>query len=280
MAYKTLLAHVADPNRNGKLLAAAIPLARSMDAHLIGLSVLPPFVVMPGSEGSGASVTIDDHRTAYAADMAGLKESFAGATQGQTFQSEWREADPVFDSVSKVLLDQGRSADLIIAMQQDPKWSYSHLIEDNVRIAMQAGRPVLLVPNEGQIELPAKRITVAWNGKREAVRAVYDALPMLQAANAVNVLWINPEKDTSHAGDLPGDDICMALARHGVKCEASRASAIGADVGPELLRQSAAFGSNLLVMGCYGHSRLRELILGGASRHVLSAMNLPVLLSH
>lgn len=280
MSYKTLLAHVADPTRIERLLKAAIPLARSMDAHLVGLSVLPPYVVMPGGETSGASITIDEHRIAYQSEMRQLKESFLTATAGQTFPSEWREADSVFESVSSVVLDHGRSVDLMIASQQDPKWSYSHLMEDNVRIAMQAGRPLLLVPNAGELRLPAKRVTVAWNARREAVRAVFDALPMLQAADSVNVLWINPEREKHLAGDLPGDEICMTLARHGVKCEASSATAIGADVGPELLRQATAYGSDLIVMGCYGHSRLREFILGGVSRHVLAAAQIPVLLSH
>ena len=110
---------------------------------------------------------------------------------------------------------------------------------------------------------------------------MFDAMPLLRLAEAVNVIWINPESEPGTAGDLPAAELCAMLARHGVKCEATQASAIGADVGSELLRQAAAFGSDLLVMGCYGHSRLREFILGGASRHILQHTAVcPYCLSH
>jgi nucleotide-binding universal stress UspA family protein len=139
---------------------------------------------------------------------------------------------------------------------------------------------VLVVPNTGKAAAPAKTITVAWNGRRESARAVFDALPLLKAADDVNVVWINPEQDRAVSGDIPAAELCTTLARHHVKCQASLATAIGGDVGAELLRQASAFGSDLLVMGCYGHSRLREFILGGASRDILKNMRLPVLMSH
>jgi nucleotide-binding universal stress UspA family protein len=144
---------------------------------------------------------------------------------------------------------------------------------------MESGRPVLIIPNSGTASLPAKRVTVAWNGKREAARAVFDAMQFLERADDVNVVSINPEKEGAVL-DLPTAEICAALSRHGIKAQGSQSHAIGPDVGGELLRQASAFGSDLLVMGCYGHSRLREFILGGASRHVLSEMRIPILMSH
>ncbi|MFM9942876.1 MAG: universal stress protein [Hyphomicrobiaceae bacterium] len=279
MTYKTILLHLHDIRRAERLLRAAVPLVRAMDAHLIALSVVPPFVVVPAVDGMGTTVSIDAHREAYRGEMAQLKAKFLDATAAQPLRAEWREADALFGSVAGMVVEHGRCADLIVASQADPDWGSSSLIEDPVRIAMESGRPLLLVPNSGAVTLPPKRITIAWNGRREAARAVFDARSLVRHADEVNVTWINPGQDPA-AGDLPTAEICATLARHGAKVQASQATAPGADVGRELLRQAAAFGSDLLVMGCYGHSRLREFVLGGASRDVLAGMTLPVLLSH
>jgi nucleotide-binding universal stress UspA family protein len=280
MTYKTILVHLHDRRRARRLLDAAIPLARKMNAHLTGLCVLPPFVVVPMTEAGGASVTVEEHRTRYRADMTALKDAFVTATTGCDFPTEWREADAGLITAANAIVGHARTADLFVTSQQDREWEYSNMLEEPDRIAIESGRPLLLVPNTGKVALPAKRVTVAWNGRRESVRAVFDALPLLQLAEDVNVVWINPEDDPIAAGDLPAAEICATLARHGVKCQASQASAFGADVGPELLRQARAFGSELLVMGCYGHSRFREFVLGGASRDVMKEAGIPVLMSH
>lgn len=280
MTYKTLLVHMHDQSRAGRLLQAAVPLARGAGAHLIGLAVLPPVVVVPSMDGFGTSATFDEHRTAYQAEMAALKAMFAEATRDLPSPAEWREADAGFDSAAGIIIEHARTVDLLIACEKDPAWAHSTTLEAPERLAIECGRPVLLVPNSGKVAFPPKRITVAWNGRREAARATFDALPLLQAADDVDVVWIDPERDQPSAGDVPAGEICVALARHDVKCQASRASAPDGNAGAELLRQAGAFGADLLVMGAYGHSRLTELVLGGASRHVLGHMTLPILMSH
>ena len=280
MTYKTILVHVHDQKRADRLLEAAVPLARAFDAHLIGLSVLPPIIVLPAGDGAGLSVTIDEHRIAYRADMNRMKETFAEASRGNAFPSEWREADAQLGTVAGEVIDHGRCADLVIASQKQSDWVNSHLLEQPDRIALECGRPVLLLPNAGNLRLTPKRITLAWNGRREAARATFDALPLLKLADVVNVLSINPGDDPTSSRDMPGAEICSALSRHGVKCEASQATAFGPDVGTEILRLAKAFGSDLLVMGCYGHSRLREITVGSVTRTVLAGMAIPVLMAH
>jgi nucleotide-binding universal stress UspA family protein len=279
MTYKTILVHLHDKDRAHRLLEAAVPLARASDAHLIGLAVLPPFVTIPAGDGAGVSITIDEHRHAYQRDMQTLKQTFETVTKGQTFAAEWREDDAQFGTVPGIVIEQARAADLIVASQKSPEWAHSNLMEAPERLGLESGRPVLLIPNKGDFHLPPKRVTIAWNGRREAARAVFDALPLLRRADAVSVLSVNPD-NALFSGDLPGAEICATLARHGVKCEATQAGAIEPDVGVEIQRLAKAFGSDLLVMGCYGHSRLREFILGGASRDVLTQMTMPVLMSH
>ena len=279
MTYKTILVHLHDERRAQRLLDAVVPLARGTRAHLIGLTVMPPFVVIPAMDGTGVTVSVDQHREAYGIEIATLKQKFEQATRGETFTAEWREADASFGTVAGTILDHARTADLVVASQADPDWRFSSMLEEPERIAIESGRPLLLIPNKGTMHLPPRNITVAWNGGREAVRAVFDAMPMLATAQNVDVVWINPEKEPQ-AGDVPTAEVCAMLSRQGIKCSASHVSAASGDVGQELLRQAGAQGSDLLVMGCYGHSRLREFVLGGASRQVMQHATIPVLLSH
>ena len=280
MSYKTILVQLTDPRRARRLFDAVLPMARSMDAHVVGLCVVPPYVVVPASDMGASSVTVDAHREAYQAEMALLKTAFITAVKGEAFQHEWLELDAGFASAASTIITLARAVDLVVTSQRDADWRYSDMLEEPDRIAIESGRPLLLIPNTGKITMPAKRITVAWNGTRESARAVFDALPLLQQADDVNVVWINAAADRDATGDLPAAEICTALVRHGVKCQASPVSVVDTDIGHELRRQASVFGSDLLVMGCYGHTRLREFILGGASRDVFVSASIPVLLSH
>lgn len=275
MTYKTILLHCHDAQRASRLLGTAVPLARGMDAHLVGLGVLPPYIVVPATDGAGASMTVEEHRVVYAEDLKAMRAAFEAATTGPGRPGEWREADAMFNPVANMVIQHGRAADLVIISQADTSWAQSAMIEDPERVVLETGRPVLIVPNAGECAMPPGKVTVAWNGGREAARAVFDALPILKLAQAVDVVWIDPEGE----GEVPAAEITAALARHGVKCQASKAASDG-DAGAALLAQAKAFGSTLLVMGCYGHSRLREFVLGGASRYVLRNMTIPVFMSH
>ncbi len=280
MTYKTILLHLHDIERAPRLIEVAASLARVMDAHLIALCVVPPYGVIPAMEGSGTTVTVEEHRDAYRLEMAQLKAIFDRETRSHVATSEWREADAGFGTALDRIIEHGRACDLVIASQANQSWAYSAHLEEPARLVIEIGRPVILVPNSGPLKSPPKRVTIAWNGRREAARAVFDSLPMLTGAEEIQVLWVDPERDQPHSGDLPGADLSATLARHGVKCVVSQASAVNTDVGREMLRQADAFGSDLLVMGAYGHSRFREFLLGGASRDVLSVMNRLVLMSH
>ena len=280
MTYKTILLHLHDPARADRLLDATMPLVRAMDAHLIGLCVMPPYVVLPGGEVGVATMTVDAHRDAYQADINKLKARFTEVTRLNAARAEWREADANFATASGVIIEHGRVADLVVVSQKDKNWTLSDFLEEPERIAIETGRPVLLVPNTGKPVSPPKRATIAWNGKREAARAVFDALPLLKGTDEVNILWVHPERDQPHAGDIPGAELSATLSRHGIKCVASQTSANDGNIGHELLRQASAFGSDLLVMGAYGHSRMREFVLGGASREMLLQMDRLVLMSH
>ena len=147
-------------------------------------------------------------------------------------------------------------------------------------VVMAAGRPVLIVPYMGTHERTGKRVVIAWNASREAARAVNDSLPLLETADEVHVLVLDVDASNVENAPLPGADICLHLARHGIDAQAHHVQATEIDVANLLLSQVADMDGDLLVMGGYGHSRLREIMLGGATRDVLAQMTVPVLMSH
>jgi nucleotide-binding universal stress UspA family protein len=139
---------------------------------------------------------------------------------------------------------------------------------------------VLVLPYIGPAASFGERAFVAWDASREAARAVNDALPLLRRAKQVGVLTVNPRPWPFGHGEEPGGDIGLHLARHGVKVEVQRIEAPDIDPGNAILSHLADRSADLLVMGAYGHSRLREFVLGGVTRTILGEMTVPVLMSH
>lgn len=279
MSYKTILMHCNDKRRIAPLAAATASLAEQFQAHLLALSVAPPPIVAMDGPGVPPMI-IDAHCERYRADNPVMKSAFEAAASGRAFTAEWREDEAGTFGVAECIMPYARTADLVVASQTDAGWFGSVTLDVPDRLAIESGRPVLIIPNEGAHDRPCDRVLVAWNARRESTRAIFDALPLLKAAKDVRVVWVNPQLERENAHDLPTAEICAALARHGVKCQAAEEVATSAGVGDTLLACAKDFDADLLVMGCYGHTRLREFVFGGASRHVLKHMPLPVLMSH
>ena len=179
----------------------------------------------------------------------------------------------------QVVLDHARAADLVIASQADPDWKFSDILDFPEALALGTGRPVLVVPTIANAASMPRVVTMAWNGRKEAARALADALPLLKPAAIVNVLTVSdgaPEPE----GFLPDTEIATALARHGVNVRLSEVMATEYTIGEEIRIRANELQSDLLVMGCYGHSRFREYALGGVTRHMLREMTIPILFSH
>lgn len=188
---------------------------------------------------------------------------------------EWRSA--IDDPVDAMTL-HARYADLVVVGQTDPSGNLQVAADFPERLVLAAGRPVLILPYVGRFATIGKRILIAWKPSREATRAVTDAIPFLQRADNVHVMAMNPK--AGEYGTVPGADIGLYLARHGVRVEVKMDYGAEVDVGNELLSRAADLGADLIVMGGYGHSRLKELVLGGATRTILESMTVPVLMSH
>jgi nucleotide-binding universal stress UspA family protein len=282
MAHKTILVHCNDKKRVGRIVGAAVELAARSQAHVVGLSISPPFLVIPaGMPGTPDTLALDERAQVYRGDNPAMKAAFQAEFEGKTLTFEWREEDAGASTMAEAVIGHARAADLIVAAQRDWRLSVSVSLDVGDRLALAAGRPVLLVPNEGVHSGIGSRVVVAWNGRREAARAAFDAIPLLQKAKEVKVLRIDPhsEDEGRDAVAFAATDLCAALARHGITCEAVAAASDG-NVGATLLNRTIEYRADLLVMGCYGHSRLGEFVFGGATRHVLSHMTIPVLISH
>ncbi|WP_179137056.1 universal stress protein [Candidatus Entotheonella palauensis] len=276
MAIKDLVVHVDSSQAVQKRLEAAIRIAQTHDAHLTGLYVIPTTDFPAFMEVPSAFEAIQKVRQYRQQEAETSRAAFEEATHRAGVSAEWRCAE---GELTEKLGESARYSDLVILGQHNPdEHDANQGLAD--RLVLEVGRPCLVIPYIGARETLGQRVLVAWNARREAVRAVNDALPILQAADRAVVLSVNLAYGEDGEGDIPSADICHHLARHGVKAEAETTVAKDIDVGSLLLSHAADMGADMIVMGAYGHSRFREMVLGGVSREMFRTMTVPVFMSH
>lgn len=281
MAYKSILVHLNNEGRVARLMGAAMQLALPANSHVTGLFVVPAAPakspLLPMISGNAISGAID----AYRKTGDRIRTAFDQATNGQPVVAEWRLHQAKRPGYVEAVLDHARSADIVVTAQKESDWDYADMFDVPDWLAMDSGRPVLIVPKAGALDSIGERIVVAWNNSRESARAVFDALPLLLKARAVTVLSVEESAKPEVTSEIAGAEIGATLARHGVKVEVQQVKpGARGDAGIELLAQVTAHRADLLVMGCFGRSRFREFVLGGASRHVLQNATVPVLMAH
>lgn len=278
MTYKTILVHLNDERRVAGLIDAATHIGQRHDAHVIALYVMPPIPTY-GPTAFGAGYIQAGLKT-FREEADRVHKAFEEASRGRPIVPEWRIVEPGERTVADCVIEQGRCSDLVILGQRDRSFDFSSVLDVPERVVVECGRPVLVIPNAGRFPRIGGRITVAWNTRREASRAIFDALPLLMEADRVRILWVNPQQEARVARDLPGAEIAATLARHGVKCEVASTVSGDIGIGDVILSSLTDDGADLLVMGAWGHSRMRELVFGGATRHIIEHMTVPVLMSH
>ena len=279
MSYKSVLVHLDDDRHCEGRVGLASRFALNFDAHLAGLYVMSqPELPRYARTRMGADLFHDRVVEIQREQIGAMTARFHDVTTKAGMSgAEMRVSgkDPV-DAMTM----HARYADLLIMGQSDPEDEQSMMTPDFVdRVLLSVGRPVLVMPYAGTFPTIGKQVLLAWNASREAARAVADALPLLKRADKVTVFAVNPGRTGDH-GKEPGADISLFLARHGVKAEAASSESGGMEVGPWLLSRAADLGTDLIVRGGYGHSRIRELALGGVTRTMLHHMTVPVLMSH
>jgi nucleotide-binding universal stress UspA family protein len=281
MGYKDVLVVLDADSRVRDRIALAATLAERFAAHLIGLYV--------AAEPLGRLEYFNRDASLFGPVDRGTEEQIRVRAEGvrvlfediagrHALSSEWRIASGYPSQVAAI---HGRYADLIILGQINPDDSYAPLVRPRPEeVALLAGRPILVVPYTGAFTHIGRKVLVGWDASREATRAVNDAMPLLAGASSVTVITVDPKQGGDGHGEIPGADITLHLARHGVAAEIENAVSGGIGVGNTLLSRASDLGADLLVMGAYGHSRVHELLLGGATRTVLASMTLPVLMAH
>ncbi len=279
MALTNILVHIDNGRSVPARLDVALQLAGRHNAHLtalyaIAMARVPEHVraMIPESV-----LQLQARQAADAANKAHKAFDSACRAAGLGARSEWRQT-------GGELLDQlalhVRYADIAIVGQANPDEGDGERVDLPGMLALTAGRPVLAVPYVGKYPRVGDNVMICWNASREATRAVNDALPILEQAKSVTVLTVNPQTGDDGHGEQPGADISLHLARHGVKVASTHIVSNELDPADLILSRAADLGVDLLVMGAYGRSRLREMVFGGVSRHMLQHMTVPVLLSH
>jgi nucleotide-binding universal stress UspA family protein len=280
MSYRTILLHLKRDPLCAARTQFAIRLARKFDCVLVGLAPtgLPEMPV--GTEAPGvlmemAALSARNFRDEAEAALAAFSETCRSA-RFSAFEAIMEEADDVHSLVS-----HANTCDLVVLSQANPNAPGYRFTGDSVeRVLLQSARPTLLVPYAGRFDNVGENILVAWDGSRAATRALSDAMPFLRRARSVQVIsWSHGPAGSSDALRPQLASLHRALLQQDVRAVVQLEPTTG-NINAAMLSRAADLGSDLIVMGAYGHARWAERIIGGATRGMLGAMTVPVLMSH
>jgi nucleotide-binding universal stress UspA family protein len=273
MTYKTILAYISSAKRADAVLEVAVGLATKHDAHLIGLHVVPQVPPNSFPRYPTPNDMLIAARKGLQAEAEKIAEIFKEATKSLEDKCEWRSKAAQTHNQLSDILEDAMMAELVIASQEvdHPFFGSSDIATG---LVLASGRPVLIVPNAGRFQTVGERIVVGWKPAREAARAILDALPLMRSAASVHVVSVDEDAGEKNNAS----NVCGLLARQDV--QATAVSIDSSEPEKALLDQVKKLDSDLLVIGCFGRSRLREMVFGGVTRHILGHMTVPVLMSH
>jgi len=255
----------------------AISLAKLFESHIAGIAFRYEPVI-PGSVLGGIPTDlIDAQREENTKAAKAVTSRFEAATRAAGLSAETRILDASVEGAPDMFGRIVRRFDLAVVGQAQPKEGASEelLIEGTL---FESGRPLVVVPFVQTQGVSLERVLVCWDGSRPATRAIADALPFLQHAKAIDIVAVSSER--GKGSELVGTNMVRHLARHGLTVELKRIRGSDVDVPAAIRDHAAAIGADFMVMGGYGHSRLREFILGGVTRTILTSSTIPVLMSH
>ena len=255
----------------------AISLAESFDAHVLGVAFAYDPIIPVSDMGGMPPVFIDLQRAEADENARTAVSRFEKATKRAGISAESLRMDASISGASDRFAKMARRFDLAVVGQPEPEKSSAEIVIDE-GVLLESGHPVLVIPYIQKQGLKLDRIIVCWDGSRAASRAISDAMPFLQKAKQVDVVMISRKAEESD--EVAGADLGQHLARHGLKVDLKRMISPDTDVAAIVLSYAADSSADMIVMGGYGHSRLREFVLGGVTRGILSAMTMPTLLSH
>lgn len=280
MSYKTILVSLNDISRSNTVLALAAGMAAKHEAHLIGLYVIPAPRIYPAVSAHVTPIVLNETKIFFEEKADQSRKAFEKATSAAGVEAEWRRINSDSPYIADGVIEHGLQADVLLISQRNDQGNDGIEPEFCERVVMESGRPVIVVPQSGEFNEIGEHVVVGWNASREATRAVFDAMPMLEGSGETRLIWVDPQKQSEKSGNLPGAEMAATLTRHGVRSIAEAMPTDGIDSGDALLNRASDLGADLIVMGAYGHTRLREFVFGGATRTMLDQMTVPVLMSH
>jgi nucleotide-binding universal stress UspA family protein len=255
----------------------AVSIAEAFDAHICGVAFLYEPIVPPSVMGGVPAEIIDAQRSESEKAANAAVARFEESTRRAGVAHEHRKIEASFGGAGDRFGSLARRFDLAVVGQAEPRHGPAEdLIIEGALFG--AGRPVIVVPYIEKRGLTLDRVLICWDGSRPAARAIADAMPFLERARTIEVVTVAGGREKGN--EITGVDMGEHLARHGLKIEVKRIVSADIDVPSTILSYVADSGADFIVMGGFGHSRLREFVLGGATRGILAAMTVPTLMSH
>jgi len=277
MAIKNMLVHLDNSGTCAQRVEAAVDLARRYGARLSGLFVVPDYFIPSYVEAQiSADIIAEINEQAIERAKLTLEEISSQVEKtGYGIDMQIEEGNMI-----GILGEYARYTDLLVLGQSQPQDPDNVSAELADHVVIEGGAPCLVIPYIGVQPTLGKRVLVAWNESREAARALRDALPLLVEADQVTVLLVKHHSHNEDHTAMQEKTMLAYLADHGIVAETSLCVDDHGDPGNAILARASDGDIDLIVMGAYGHSRLRELVLGGATRHLLKEMTVPVFISH
>jgi nucleotide-binding universal stress UspA family protein len=278
MTFKTIVAVVQGEKDEDRLLDCVLPIANHFKSHLIGVhaEAMPVSYTTPMGFPDAEFIHVSSERNEKRA--AELGQRYSSRCMAEGVSAEWRSMESFSGDSALSSLSIARCADLIVAVQSNPDGD--SISSANLEgLLFEAGRPVLFIPYAAPVAGTFRKVLVAWNGSREAARAVFDALPFIMDADETEILVIDADEDADQDSEAAGASIAASLGRHGVHVTVINEKSAGLSVGTVIENHAAEAKPDMIVMGAYSHSWLREFLFGGATRTLLQSMPVPTFMS-
>ncbi|MBS3652205.1 universal stress protein [Pseudaminobacter sp. 19-2017] len=277
MPYKTLAVILQSTEDTRRVLDSVLPLAQAWNAHVVGVHAEPYPVAYSAAVGFPDVTVIEAAAEAAEERTTEIEALFHGQMRAAGQSHEWHASRSFSGDTAYAGAALARTADLVIVAQRNPDWAADDAsgVEG---VLYEAGRPVLVVPHSSPMVRTFSRILLAWNGSRESARAAFDALPLIKEAESTEIFVVDPPAEGE---DVEASASCLAaaLSRHGAEVVVATEQSRGRHVDEVIRDRATAMGADLLVLGAYSHSWLRQLLFGGVTRTVLQSMQVPCLMS-
>ncbi len=281
MSIKTILAYLPSEELAEPVLKGAIALAQRHQAHVIGLHLEASYYPAYGEVAIAVPPdVIEQMRQPLRERAEKLEETFNSRMKEAGISAEWRSGSSEYSSLPKRIVQEAVSADLVLCPQVKPESVDVTTLDLPERLILESGRPVFVMPPDKSAPIPAKRVLIAWNNSPQAARAVFDSLALMKDADAITILTLAGNADARREAEEHAGKLAANLGRHGLKAKVEAVDTGSRSASDTIMARLEDDGADMLVMGCYGHSRFRELVFGGVTRDMLAGVKVPTLMSH